>query len=104
MTPVTYESDRQYLKSCTDIASRIAAIDTLITALYDQMLVLAQQEEPVTEVMLNDGQTIIKTVYRSGEQIEKTISVLQKQRNTLANQGRRCVRMQPVSNFNGGRR
>jgi len=101
MAPVTYITETDFIISCTDRAAKIAAIDAIIDALFAQMLVIAQRGSPIQEYMLNDGQTTIKTIYRTGKQIEDSIAVMQKQRNHYLNQGRRSVRMQPVSNFIG---
>jgi hypothetical protein len=103
MQPAIYESDIQYLRTATTKAEKIAAIDAIIEALYDQMLVLAQQDEPVTEFMLNDGQTIIKGVYKSTDNVMASISALTLRRNTLAMEGRRSVQMVDKANFNGRR-
>lgn len=103
MIPAIYISETAYLKSFTDKQTKIAAMDAIIDALFAQSLVLAQQESPIQEYMLNDGQTIIKTIYRSGTQIMATINALQLQRNKIINNGQRSTIMQDVSNFIGPR-
>lgn len=103
MLPVTYVSETAYIQSCTTIEAKIATIDSIIDALYAQMLVIAQNSSPISEYLLNDGQTIIKGVYRTTSSIVNTINVLTMQRNRYANQGRRTVQMVDVKNFNGRR-
>lgn len=101
MTPVTYISENQFLLSCTDKAAKVVALDAIIDALFGQLLVIAQAESPIEEYMLNDGQTTIKTIYRSTTQIMATINALQLQKNKYINSGSRSVRMVDVSNFIG---
>lgn len=103
MTPVIFISDRQYLQSCSTIEAKIVAIDAIIDALYEQMLVLAQDDSPIQEYMLNDGQTTIKCIYRSTQSITSSIDVLTKQRNRYANQGRRVMHMIDSKNLIGRR-
>lgn len=101
MIPAVYISETNYLQSCATIASKIAAIDAIIDALFAQQLVLAQQGTPVMEYMLNDGQTTIKAIYRTTESIIRTISALEGQRNYYANKGRRNVHMIDSKNLIG---
>ncbi len=101
MIPVAFESDRAYLQSCTTVEDKIAACDAIIDALFTQMLALAQQESPIQEYMLNDGQTIIKAIYRDAKQITMSIDALTKIRNRYANQGRRVMHMIDGKNLIG---
>jgi len=103
MQPAIYEKDSSYIQSQTTIEAKVAAIDAIVDALMTQALTLAQQGEPVTEFMLNDGQTIIKAVYRSPEQVYKSIEVLEKLRNYYTNTGRRNIRMINWRNLIGRR-
>lgn len=97
---VFFENCSVYISSRTTLEAKIAAIDAIITALYAQMLVLATQDSPVQEYLLNDGQTTIKAMYRSEASISKTIDILNKQRNELINQlNGRVVRMVDSKNF-----
>lgn len=103
MTPAFFEKDTDYILSRTTIEARIAAIDAIIDALFVQQLALASQGEPITEYMLNDGQTIIKAIYKTPEAIARTIELMQKQRNRYANMGRNTYRLVGERNFIGPR-
>ena len=103
MTPAIYISENKYLLSCTTRDAKITAIEAIIDALFAQLLVLAQQDTPIEEYMFNDGQTVIKTIYRSSAQIMATINALELQKNKYINYGRRSTRMQDVENFIGPR-
>jgi hypothetical protein len=102
--PTIYISEREYLLSCTDKATKVAAIDAIIDALYMQLLAMAQQENPIHEYMLNDGQTVIKTTYASSATITKTIDALTFQKNRLVNQGNTVRQMVDKKNFIGNTR
>lgn len=100
--PVYYNSASIYIKSATDLNAKIIAVQAVIDALYAQILVLAEQDSPIQEYMLNDGQTVIKGVYSSPSSITKTIDILEKQKNQFINQlNGRHVRMIDSKNFTG---
>ena len=101
--PAVYISETAYLNTFTQVQDKVAALDVIILALYAQLLVLAQQESPILEYQFNDGQTIIKSIYRTSESIMRTIGILEFMRNRLINNGRRCVEMVDKKNFNGRR-
>lgn len=103
MQPLIFESDTAYIQSATTIEEKIAKIDEIIDALYEQMLKLAQTNTPINEYMLNDGQTIVKGIYRTSTSIVNTINILTMQRNRYANKGRRVYQMVDVKNFTGRR-
>lgn len=103
MTPAVFTKDTDYILTLATREARIAAIDAIIEAKLVQAATLAGQTDPVTEFMLNDGQTIIKGIYATPEQIIKSIEVLERLRNFYANQGRRTYRMINEKNFIGGR-
>ena len=99
---VYYDTEAVLIQSCADMSAKITTIDAIITALYGQMLTLASQGSPIQEYMLNDGQTIIKTIYRTTTQIEATIDILTKQRNRYQNQiNGRYIRAVDSKNFTG---
>lgn len=97
-----YIKDTDYLRSQTDVAAKVATLDAIIDNLYAQLAAMAAQEEPIQEFMLNDGQTILKTVYKTEAAVLKSIDLFTLQRNRLINDSRpRTVRMVDISNFNG---
>ncbi len=104
MVPAIYLKDNDFILSATTVQGRIDNIDLIIDALYAQMLVLAQQGEPVNEYTLSDGQTHIKANYRTVEQITNAISALTLRRNKLENNFKgRTTRAVDIKNFIGRR-
>lgn len=104
MIPAVYTSEGVYITSRTSNEQKIAAIDAIIDALYAQLLVLAGQEAPILEYMLNDGQTTIKSVYQTPDSITRVINMLEAQRNMYINRiNGRCIRMIPTNNLIGRR-
>lgn len=102
---VYYDSCGVYVQSQTTLAAKIAAIDAIIAALENSAL-LAAGSEGVSEYQLNDGQTIIKQVYRGTAGISRAITDFEtiKQRYINQLQGR-MVRLVDSKNFgNNGRR
>jgi hypothetical protein len=104
MQPAIYTKDTDYILSCTTAETKINAIQAIIDALYGQMLVLAQQDSPITEYMLSDGQTVIKSMYRTPESIMRSIQVLTLQMNRLINNSKgRVTRVVDSKNMIGRR-
>ena len=63
---IYYESVGNYIKAAQGELAKIQALETLITTLLDTTLVAALDPSTATtqELMLNDGQSIVKTIYR----------------------------------------
>lgn len=87
---IVFNSADIYIESCTDLRAKIAAIDAIIAGLETAALKAATQGH-ISEYMLNDGQTIIKTAYRSPVDISKSIFAFEQ------------IRERYVSKLNGGR-
>ncbi len=62
-----------YIESKAKLVDKIAAIDAVIDALEAQALISAGSSG-LSEYQLNDGQTIIKEVYRGSAAIAKAIT------------------------------
>ena len=70
---VTFDTCGLYIESCATIEAKIVAIDAIISALELQALTSAGSDG-VSEYQLNDGQTIIKQIYRGSASISKAIN------------------------------
>ena len=100
---VYYDSEQIYLQSKSTIAAKVSAIDDLIDALFLQMAAVVGTSN-IEEYQLNDGQTTIRTKYRSPEQITATINVLEQMRNRYENRlNGRIARGVDSKNFRNGR-
>lgn len=75
-----YSSFIEYMRTCSDIKARIAAIDSIISALYASAAEAATGEN-VIQYSLNDGQTIISATPRSSRQITESITAWEALRN-----------------------
>lgn len=73
-----------YIRCSTDTTDKIARIDAIIAALEDSMLAGALKAN-IEEYSLDDGQTKIKTVFRSVKDIEDAIKALEGRKNRLIN-------------------
>lgn len=69
---VIYTSAAIYIESCSTIRDKIAAINRVISALQTVALTAAETGQ-FSEYDLDDGQSKIKTVYRSVEDIGRSI-------------------------------
>jgi hypothetical protein len=98
---VIYYSENQYIQSQTDLLGKITAIDNVINALNTSLLNAATNQN-IQEYSLNDGQTQIRTVYRTMDSIINGITALErvKQRYLAQLNGNRVVRGVDSSNFN----
>lgn len=63
---------RVYIRDCNTIKEKITKIEEIIALLMDSMVEAAGNQD-VTEYRLDDGQTKVQTIYRSADQIRKTI-------------------------------
>lgn len=80
---VTYTSAYDYIESCTDLDAKIAGIDAIIAALEGTMLKVATGN--ISEYMLNDGQTIIKTSYSNINQLTQAMDAMEAIRQRYIN-------------------
>lgn len=80
----TYITIVDYISCSQDTNDKIARIDAIITALEDSLLLLAGNAD-VEEYRLDDGQTIIKTIFRDPDLLEKAINSLQRRKTRLIN-------------------
>lgn len=72
MANVVYDSAAIYIDSATDLQAKIARMDAIIAALETSALTAAGTAN-FSEYSLNDGQTIIKTTYRTIEDVQRGI-------------------------------
>ena len=69
----TYNSFGYYILDAADLREKITRIDAVITKL-EEMALLGADNMDITETSLDDGQTKIKTIYRSAAEIASTIT------------------------------
>ena len=67
-----YESGYAYIETANSLKQKVACIDDVINGLLNSAL-KAVENEDISEYWLDDGQTKIKTVYRSAEEVMKSI-------------------------------
>ncbi len=82
---IVYDNCGLYIESRSSIREKIAAIDAVISLLFQQMLTAATSEN-INEYQLNDGQTIIKQVFNGTKQITAAIQALRIMRQDYINQ------------------
>jgi hypothetical protein len=98
---VYYDSADIYIQSCTTIREKIARIDAIITALENTALKAAANDN-ITEYSLNDGQTIIRTVYKGADAVLNSIAAFEKIRQMYINRlNGRVMRLVDGKNFTG---
>lgn len=101
---IYYDNEALYVLSKTDAAAKIVAIDACIDALLTSVLVAAGKGA-VSEYFLNDGQTVMKTVYRSPEAVIRSVELLRKLRQQYINDiNPRQVRLVSANNLILGKR
>jgi len=74
----------EYINLSTNIKQKLARIDAVIDALESTELTAAGSAD-IEEYRLDDGQTIIKTIFKSSDSIEKYISALEKRKTRILN-------------------
>ena len=84
----SYPTVYDYFSCGTTTTEKIAKIDSILDGLYDAAANFAANSH-IEEYRLDDGQTIIKTVYRTMEDITKAILKFERLRNMLIN--RNCI-------------
>lgn len=85
---IYYDSCAIFINSQTQIKSRLVNIRLVISALQAQRLASALNGDiaNVSEYALDDGQTKIKTVYRSLSEINNALKVLRTEEQECLNQ------------------
>lgn len=86
---VIYDSCKKYLQSATTLEAKISAIDAIIDALTLSAIDIANGGDQVNEYQLNDGQTIIREVYRGTQRIAAAINAFE------------AIKQRYVSRYNG---
>lgn len=81
---IVYTCASDYIESKTDLLGKIQAIDAIIASLESTALKMAANDN-ISEYNLNDGQTIIKTVYRGAEAVGKSIDQFERIRQRYLN-------------------
>lgn len=99
---VIYESIEKYLETCSTLRDRITAIDAVIEALL-LTAAKAAATDNITEYWLNDGQTMIKTMYKGTDKIYASIKSFETLRNyyQIKLNGGRMTRLVDSKNFTG---
>ena len=81
---VIFDSAAIFIDSSTNLVDKICKIDLVIDALLTNALEAAGTNN-IDEYTLNDGQTIIKTTYRSTESVLKSIKSFEQLRSYYQN-------------------
>ena len=98
---VVYDSAGIYVASRTTNLQKIAAIDAIISKLEEMALISAGTIN-IDDYSLDDGQTKIKTKYRSGADITTAIMDFMKIREIYINRvNGRQIRLVDSRNFTG---
>lgn len=96
---VYFDTCGLYIQSCTTLQAKIAAIDLIIQALEDASLSAASSSN-VSEYQLNDGQTIIKELFRGPKGIADSINAYEAIKQRYVNRlNGRVVRGVDSKNF-----
>lgn len=99
---VVYETCKIFIQSRTTLEGKIAAIDAILEALEASALTQAGADN-IQEYSLNDGQTIIKTIYKGAVGIASAIDDFERIRQRYVNRlNGRMVRL--VDGHNMSRR
>jgi len=81
---IYYDSCGIYVQSKTTLLDKIAAIDAIIDMLESTALTMAGNDN-IQEYSLNDGQTIIKTIYKGSVGIASAIDDFERIRQRYVN-------------------
>ncbi len=96
---IIYDSAKIYIDSANSLKDKISRIDSIIDALLNTALESATSDN-ITEYMLDDGQTKIKTVYRSTDSVFKSINALERTKQIYLNRlNGRTIRLVDGSAF-----
>jgi hypothetical protein len=98
---VYYDSAAIYIQSQQTLCDKITAIDNIIAALEVEALNMAGKAS-IQEYSINDGQTIIKTIYRGAVGIASAIKDFETIRERYVQRlNGRHVRLVDSKNFTG---
>lgn len=96
---IIFNSAAIYIDSKTTLKDKIAAMDAVILALQSTALRAAANED-IQEYWLDDGQTKIKTYYKSVEAIMRSIKAFETLKEMYVNKlNGRVVRLVDGKNF-----
>lgn len=96
---VEYNRAGLYLETKTSVREKITAIEAIIDALIVEAA-NATSNEGISEYWLDDGQTKIKTVYRSAEEIMKGVRAFEQMKQVYVNRfNGRVSRLVPAKAF-----
>jgi len=79
-----YESGYAFIETASSLKQKVACIDLVIDGLLNSAL-KAVENEDISEYWLDDGQTKIKTVYRSAAEVMKSIRGYEQIKNIYLN-------------------
>lgn len=97
---IVYDSCGIYVQSQTTLEAKLTAIDNVIDALILSGATMAVNDN-IQEYSLNDGQTIIKTIYKGSVGIANAIKYWESIRQMYLNRLHgRMVRLVDGKNFN----
>lgn len=97
---ITFDSAGLYIQSKKTLQDRILAIDAIIEALELTALNMAGKDD-IQEYHLNDGQTIIKTIYKGSVGVASAIDDFERIKQRYVNRyNGRMVRLVDGKNFN----
>lgn len=95
----TYDSAAVFIESQTTLLAKVNSIELIIDALLITAAKAATNDN-ITEYSLNDGQTIIKTVYKGVDAITRSILEFEKLKHIYLNRlNGRMVRLMDSKNF-----
>lgn len=81
-----YVSIKQYIESANATIERIKLIDDLIDKMILSMLEVSEGKDPsIEEYQMNDGQMIVRTRYRSNNDLEAGIKSLERVKQMYIN-------------------
>lgn len=100
---VIYDKASIFIQEATCLKDKIARIDLVITALEDNALKAAENDN-IQEYELNDGQVKIRTEYRGADAVAKSILAYEVIRQRYVNLlNGRVIRAVDSKNFTGRR-
>lgn len=103
---IYYASVGDWIAAAQNNCAKVAAIQAIIDTYVNELLPAALDVSTATvqEIMLNDGQTIVKTMYRSPKEIIDYLMMLERLKQYYLGQLRgRTVQMKSAPNFLYGR-
>jgi hypothetical protein len=99
---VIFDSADIYIECATSLQDKIARIDAVIDALLTTALKSAARGT-ISEYSLNDGQTQIKSVYRSPKEVQAAIVAFEGIKQLYVNRlNGNMFRLMDSKNFTGG--